>query len=344
MERVRIAVLGMNHGFKFASDAARMDGVDLVAVADMTDEGRQRADQLGVPCFDDYQDLLNQCDLDAVIITLPNQLHRAATELCAKRGLNILVEKPIADTIADAYRMVEVCDYFGVNLLVGHHRRFSNRVRQAQEVIAQNQIGRLVGGSLLWVLAKDREYFTAQWRITAGGGPLLINGIHDVDNLRFISGLHISRVFASTRNHIREHVVEDSASVILETREGPTFTYFISDGVPSPWSYEFNMRENPRYVEYAKNCYYFFGTTGSLAFPSMELFSYDSGHYGWEHPLTQRRLETERNDPMTDELLHFVDVVRNGTKPLVSGQDGLETLKVIQAITESGRTGKPVSV
>lgn len=140
------------------------------------------------------------------------------------------------------------------------------------------------------------------------------------------------------------HFVEDSASVILETSEGPMITYFVSDGIPSPWSYEFTMKENTKYPYYNENCYYFFGTKGSVAFPSLKVYSYDENNYGWEHQLKIEEFYVEDNDPMTAELLHFVDVLRGESEPLVTGPDGLETLKVIKAVKESAEKGQKVFI
>src|SRR5699024_10649456 len=124
--KVAVAVLGMNHGYKFAKDIVEMPDAQLEAVAGMDDLSRERAKELGVPLFVDYKDLINQCDLDGVIITLPNALHKEAVEVCADKGLDILVEKPIAPSIAEGRAMIDYCSERNVKLMVGHHRRFSS--------------------------------------------------------------------------------------------------------------------------------------------------------------------------------------------------------------------------
>jgi len=231
--------------------------------------------------------------------------------------------------------IVKVCKEKGVRLLIGHHRRFSNKVRKLKELISSGIIGNLVGIAMLWVVAKDWPYFQAKWRIGKGGGPLLINGIHDIDNLRYVTGLSIKSVYAATRNLIRNNPVEDSASIIMETEEGPTINYFLSDGVPSPWSYELNVGEDKKYVHHGANCYYFFGAKGSLTFPDLTLYSYREGHYGWYDALVTESFGVAGNDPLIDELSHFMDVARGESSPLVTGEDATETLMVLDAITES---------
>ena len=139
------------------------------------------------------------------------------------------------------------------------------------------------------------------------------------------------------RNTIRGLPVEDSAFALLETREGATVNYFLSDGIPSPWNYEADAQENPTKYACQADCYYFFGTRGSIAFPSMRLFSYDDTRYGWEEPLLEETVPCEKNDPMTAELSHFIRVVRGLEEPLVTGEDALETLRILQAAKESAQ-------
>jgi predicted dehydrogenase len=335
MKNIRIAVLGMNHGYKFAKDSLNIPGVELVAVAGDNQLSERRTKELNVPLYKNYKDLINECTLDGVIITLPNRLHKEAVEVCANKGLHVLVEKPIASTIEEGEEMIQDCARNNVKLMVGHHRRFSSKVEKLKEIISSGRLGEIVGVNMLWVLAKDRPYYSESWRVAQGGGPLLINSIHDIDNLRFVTGLKINSVYAATRNSIRGNAVEDSASMIIETEQGATINYFVSDGIPSPWSYEFNLRENPKYHHYDENCYYFFGTKGSLAFPSFNIYSYEEENYGWEHKLITEKLDVAENDPMTAELLHFIDVLRGEAVPLVTGEDALETLKVINALKES---------
>ena len=344
MGKVKIAVLGMNHGYKFASDALKMPGVELVAVAGNDQLSAERAKDLNVPLYQNYQDLINECDLNGVIITLPNHLHREAAEFCANKELHIIVEKPIANTIEDAEAIIEVCARNQVELVVGHHRRFSNKVVKLKEVISAGHIGDLVSVNMLWMLAKDKPYFKDEWRVSKGGGPLLINGIHDIDNLRFITGLKIDSVYATARSSIRNNVVEDSAAIILESKEGPIINYLVSDGTPSPWSYEFTAKENPKYHQYDEDCYTFFGTKGSIAFPSFKFFSYDEEKYGWDHELLIKEINVEDNDPMTTELEHFVKVLQGEQKSFVLGEDGLETLKVINAVKESAEKGRKIYI
>ncbi len=285
---MRIAVLGLNHGYKFACEVLGMKGLTLVAVAGNDQLAMDRSRELGVTLYQDYKQLIDENELDGVIITLPNRLHKEAVFYCADRGIHCLVEKPIADDIEQGNEMVSYCKEKQVKLLVGHHRRFSSQIKQLKDVLDADVIGDLIGVNMMWVLAKDRSYFQEEWRVNAGGGPLLINGIHDIDNLRYVTGIDIESVYAVGKNILRRNKVEDSVSAVLEATNGATINYFLTDGIPSPWSYEFNLKENTKYHFYDEDCYYFFGTRGSLAFPSFRHYTYADEAYGWEHPLEKK--------------------------------------------------------
>ncbi|BAC15196.1 oxidoreductase [Oceanobacillus iheyensis HTE831] len=329
---MRIAVLGINHGYAFAKHFYQMSDVELVAVAGRNDLSKQRAANLHVPIYEDYKQLILECELDGVVITLPNALHKEAVEACADKGMHILVEKPIASTVEEAKEIITYCAKRKVHLMVGHHRRFSSKIRKLKEIITSGAIGDLIAVNMLWALAKDKAYYNESWKVEKGGGPLLINGIHDIDNLRYVTGLDFLRVYASSQSKIRNNAVEDSASVMLEASNGITANYFISDGVPSPWAYELTVGENSDYRQIDKDCYHFFGTKGSLSFPSFRMYSYTGDGYGWKNELQEEKFEVKSNDPLKEEASHFIDILKGETTPLVPGEEGLKTLEVLEAI------------
>ena len=130
----------------------------------------------------------------------------------------------------------------------------------------------------------------------------MINLIHDLDSLRFICG-EIGEVYSRTSSAVRGLGVEDTLSITLSFENGALATVLASDTTPSPWSYEAATAENPYYFHTDKNCYHFFGTRGSLAFPQMELWRYtDQQQMGWQHPLLSSRLKVDRGDPLVSQL------------------------------------------
>lgn len=347
MGAIKMAVLGLNQGSKIARDASVNPEIDLVAVAGFGNHDAQVAQELEVPLYNDYTLLLKQVELDAIAIALPNKLHVESVELSLQAGIkNILLEKPIANTVEEAQHIIDICNEAGATLLIGHHRRSSSKYQFLREIIDSGRIGNIVGIQSNYAIAKPHSYYDVEWHTKKGGGPLLINAIHDFDDLNFVCGMTPARVYAAARNTVRGNEVEDSVSAVVEYKEGVTASYFISDATPSPWNYDLAAEENTFFTMCpGENSLRVFGTKGSFGFPNMDLYYYDENAFGWTSPLIHEHFEVEKNDPMTAELDHFVDLcMGRETKPRCTGENGLDTLKVINAILESVDAGAPVEL
>ena len=342
---VRLGVIGAGLvGAKHAAIAASLPGCRLVAIADPNPAIQPLAKGLNAGFNQDYQDMLAAENLDGVIIATPTERHVEVGIACAGRGLHLMVEKPIASEVKAARRLIDCAGRRPVHLLVGHHRRFNPLVETAREVVRSGEIGRLVAVSVLWTLRKPTDYFDVEWRRKPGGGPVLINMIHDVDNLRYICG-EIQNVYAEVSSAARGFEVEDTACVTLRFRNGALGTVLTSDCVPSRWSYEATTGENPDYFRTHEDCYLFFGTEGSLAFPTMKRVYYASASAaGWLKPLQTEEIPVMHQDPLVRQIEHFCAVIRGAEQPRTSGEDALRTLTVIRAVLDSGDRRKPLAL
>lgn len=344
MQSLSIAVLGAGLiGQKHIELVAASGDCELTAICDADPAQSAIAARYGVPFYQDVDRLLDAQSLDGAIVATPTPLHAAHGIACAGRGLHLLIEKPIASALAAARQLLETADRFGSRVLVGHHRRHNALIQQARGIVQGGEIGRLVAVSVLWALLKPQNYFDVRWRQEPGGGPILINLIHELDSLRFLCG-EISSVYADTTSHIRGFEVEDTASISLQFENGALGTILASDAAPAPWSYEMTSGENPVYPNYPQDCYHLLGTRGSLAFPSMTLWRYPSPeNVGWHQPLQAVKHEVLPNDPLSEQLHHFCRVIRGTESPLVSGEEGFKTLAATLAVLESARRRAPVS-
>jgi predicted dehydrogenase len=333
---MRIAVIGAGQfGRKHIETVRKDPGCALAAVADPV----QAAD-FGVPQYALYTEMLAREKPDGVIIATPNALHVSVGLACVERRIPMLVEKPVADTVEASRRLVEAAERARVPLLVGHHRRHNPLIEKARELVQGSAIGRLAAVAALWLVQKPAEYYEVGWRREPGGGPLLINLIHDIDDLRYICG-EIVEVRAITANAVRGFAVEDSAAVALRFANGAVGTATVSDAVPAPWSWELASGENPAYPQQPENCYWFSGTAGSLALPRLEMWSYGE-RKGWHAPLNREQLAVPKADPQARQLQHFCRVIRGEEAPRSSGADATRTLAVVAAVQEAARTGKAV--
>ena len=345
MTKVRIAVTGAGLIGRKHIDILSSGNADyaLAGVADPSPEAAAEAARLGYACYSSLDDLLSATRPDGVIIAVPNQLHVEQGLQCISAGLPILIEKPIADTVAEALRLIEAAEAASIPTLTGHHRRHNPIMRRAAELISEGRIGRPVTASVLWLAHKPKGYHDVAWRREPGGGPVLINAIHDIDCLRMLLG-DIDRVQAAQSNAVRGLAVEDTAAAILTFKSGALATLLVSDTVSSPWSWETSSGENPAFPRTGQDAILVGGTKGSLAIPSLDLRWHEPDREDWLEPLTQRREPIIPADPYVEQMRNFANVIRGSETPVLTGRNGTMTLAATLAITVSAETGRPVTV
>lgn len=345
MKPEKLAIVGVGLiGVRHAELIQTYEKCSLVGLCDVDHSRKIVADRLGVPFYHSVEELIEREQPSGVIIATSNPMHAAVAEICAQRSVHLLIEKPIASTLEQARRIVEAAKKCRIQVLVGHHRRHNPLVQKVRELVRGGALGRLTGVSILWALLKPDAYFDVGWRRERpGGGPGLINLIHELDSLRFICG-EIEEVYARTSSAARGFEVEDSLSISLRFENGALGTILASDATPAPWSYEMTTGENPVYFRTHENCYHFLGTAASLAFPKMELWRYaHESAKGWTEPMVRSNIEVTAADPLVRQLAHFCQVIRGEEAPIVDAEDGTKSLAVALAVQESARTGKPVN-
>jgi predicted dehydrogenase len=319
-------------GRAHADRIARSGECRLAAIADPLPEAATLAGALGIPCYADLAAMLAAERLDGVIVATPNVAHAPNALACIEQGLPVLIEKPLAETLANAERIVAAAERAGVPVLVGHHRRHNPILRSARELVRQGGIGRVATVSAFTTFLKPDGYFDTAWRREPGGGPVLINLIHVIDDLRFLLG-EIAEISAMGSSALRGFPVEDSAVAILRFESGALGTIALSDAAAAPWSWELTSGENPAYPHRPEDCYLIAGTKGSLAVPSLRRWRYD-GEASWTAALTMDRLDCARADPLERQLSHFCAVIRGEASPVIDGRDALRTLAATLAIHE----------
>jgi predicted dehydrogenase len=201
MDKIRIAVAGAGYIGQAHMDVTRASpSCSLSAVVDPSPAAVALAAQAGVPLYASLEELIAKDRPDGVVLATPNQLHVPHALTCIAAGLPILLEKPIAPTVAEAESLLRVVDERGAKLLIGHHRAHSPIMAKAREVVASGQLGRLVTVVGSATFYKPEQYYAdAPWRKEPGAGPILLNMIHEVHNLRMLCGDIVAvQAFAST--------------------------------------------------------------------------------------------------------------------------------------------------
>lgn len=321
----------------------------LCAVVDPASASMALAGTLNVPHFTSLNDMFsaNAARIDGVILATPNHLHVPGALTCAQHGVPALIEKPVADTLASGGQLLETLATFNVPMLVGHHRRHSSTLQVARQVIASGQLGRIVTVIGSAQFYKPDSYFAqGPWRSQPGGGPILINLIHEMDNLRFLCG-EVESVYAVASNTVRQFAVEDTAVMTLKFASGSLGTFTLSDTVAAPHSWEQTSGENTAYPRSAsEDCYFVAGTQGTLAVPTMRTWRYADGlgEPGWWTPFVEGQLPVNAIDPLAAQLEHFCDVIEGKAQPLVTVADAVQSLLAVEAVRQSIATGHSVSL
>jgi predicted dehydrogenase len=345
MARTRIAVAGAGViGRRHIELVDESEEAVLVALADPAPLAVDLARMLDVPLYPRVDALLDAVRPDAVIVATPNASHMADGLACVTRGVPALIEKPVADTLEAAERLVEAAERAGVPLLVGHHRRHSPLLAAARAIVDEGVLGGLVAVTGTAMFRKPDRYFAeARWRTQPGGGPLLINMIHEVDDLRALCG-DIVEVQAIASSAARGHAVEDTAAIVLRFANGALGTVMLSDSAAAVKSWEQTSGENAIYAHCDdEDCYVLSGARGSLGIPTMRLRTYD-GEASWTAPYRTTIVDVHRTDPLAHQLAHFCAVARAEAEPRVSGRDGLETLRATLAIADAAVTGTRITI
>ena len=350
MAKTRIAVAGAGLiGKRHIEEIVASADCVLACVIDVNPAAGQVARQYDVPLYRTLEECLAAGKPDGIVLATPNQLHLSQGLACIAAGVPVLVEKPIAHTLDAGEKLVAASEGAGVPILVGHMRRHSPIMDAAIRVVRGGKLGKLVGvmGSAVFCKPAVDGYFDPpnDWRRRPGGGPILINMIHEVDALRSLIG-EIVAVQAQASNAIRDFEVEDTVAITLRFAGGALGTFMLSDTAACARSWEQTSRENKAYATYEdEDAYVVMGTHGSLSIPTMRLRTYARDEdRSWFKPFESTVVPIERADPLALQIAHFADVIRGKSAPLVSGRDGLMNLRVVDAIARAARDGGLVEI
>ena len=290
--------------------------------------------------YTQLKDLLSDKTIDIVTIATPSGAHLAPTLAAAKAGKHIICEKPLEVTPARIEQMIQVCKEEKVVLAGIFNRRFNPAVQAFKKAVDDNRFGiiTLCEASIKWY--RTQEYYdSGAWRGTwelDGGGALMNQSIHTIDQLIYLAG-DIKRLSASTTCLIHEGIeVEDTAVAILEFENGARG---VIQGATSCWS----SSGHPAEVHIC-------GSEGSVFMSDESFRVWDFKTPSAEDDFIKNNLMEGAaqglgaNDPSAinfdGHLRNFEDVVNAievGRAPLITGEEGLKAVKVIDAIYQSAK-------
>jgi predicted dehydrogenase len=333
-DRLRVAVVGAGFmGELHARTYAECDSAELVAIADPNVEvGLDVAKNYGARHVADVQDLLDDGNVHAFTVALPDRMHVEVTSRILEAGKAVLLEKPMADTLEGARRIAEAEQRGGGRLMVGHILRFDPRYVGAAEAVANGQVGDPV--HITGTRFSPREVGE---RLAGSSSVCFYLGVHDVDAIQWVTGKRVSSVYSRAVSKIMPLAGVDSEDSIFSTCE-------FEDGSIGALHFGWSV---PPYMPSAINARLeVFCTEGVI-----KLDVHDHGLHviapsgitlpdGLHWPEVNGRI---RGD-LAAEVLHFVTSVRDDQEFVVSVPEAMRAVAVNDAILRSVESGRPESV
>jgi predicted dehydrogenase len=355
MTPMRVGLIGCGKVGQIHAAALRgIPEAELAAVCDVSpDRARAFADRYGVPGYTDVDALLREGRVEAVVIGTPHPLHAEPAVRAAQTGVHVLVEKPLAATLADCDAMLAAADRAGVVLGVISQRRFYEPVRRMKEAIDAGKIGRPALGVFTMYSWREPAYYRSDpWRgkwDTEGGGVLVNQSPHQLDLLRWFMGpiAEVSGYWANVNHPTVE--VDDTAVAVLRFRSGGLGAIVTSvaqkPGIHTK-VHVHGMSGASVGVETDRGATFIAGMTAIAEPPLNDVWTVP----GEEHLLAAFQAEDRTRFAQLDATTHyhglqiqdFVRAVREGRPPLVTGADGRAVVELFTAIYQSNREGRPV--
>jgi predicted dehydrogenase len=275
-----------------------MSNVRLVGIADPDRKQRDFvARTLGCAAFGDLDSLLN-CGLDAVTIAAPTHLHHDLALECIARGVHLLVEKPIAPTVEEGRAIVAAARHAGVTLMVGHVERFNPAVESIKRAIKNEDI-------LSIAITRVGPFPPRMSNV----GVVIDLAVHDIDLIRWFTDSEIAEIQPQLSSAIAER--EDIALLQFRTASG------VLAHINTNWLTPFKART----IHVATRDKYLIGDL--LTLQVTECFGFQpDGSYSMRH------LSVGYAEPLRSELLSFVNAIRSGRTPAVTGEEGVASLEV----------------
>jgi predicted dehydrogenase len=323
---LRVASVGIGWWSDVLADAIKRSGkLEIVACYSRTEEKRAKfAAKYGCRAAPSYEEILDDPTVEAIVNTTPNAVHLETTREAASAGKHVFLDKPIANTIADARALTKACRDARVVLALGYQRRRESHFRWVRSKIDDGTFGKLVNAESN--VSRDRlgKIDLSSWRYTSEGMPggvLLQIGIHYTDVLEYLMG-PIRAVNARLAQLVLPGDNPDVASVVIEHDGGALSTLNASYASASE--------------HYVMNIY------GKEA----------SAYYDLQQGLRWlKRGETHagpvacaKNDPIVEELEEFAAAIRGGSECEMNGERGTDSLAVILAGIRSAKEGRRVEV
>ncbi|MCX4351272.1 MAG: Gfo/Idh/MocA family oxidoreductase [Lachnospiraceae bacterium] len=323
--------------------AARNNDLELVALCDLqieTIEDKVKKFELpeAVRKYTDYIEMLRNERLELVAIATESGKHAEIAIECLKAGCNLIIEKPIALSLEDADRIIEVANKRNLKVCACHQNRFNKAIQKIRDAVTKERFGKLFYATANIRWCRDYEYYArAKWRGTweQDGGALMNQCIHDIDLLRWMMGGEVKEVVAITDKMNHSYIeAEDLGLALVKFSNG---SYGIVEGTVNV--YPKNLEET----------LYIFGEKGTVKAGGEAVNRIEEWRFSdYLDDAESVKKEYSEAPPNVYGYGHtklyadVIDAIKNNRKPLVDAQEGKNALELVLAIYKSAAEGKSV--
>lgn len=350
MSKIRIGIIGAGNISNCHIQAYQKNpDVEVYALCDINEKQlNDMAEKYQVKrTFTDVNEMLKLKELDAVSVCTWNSAHASCTIAALNAGKHVLCEKPMSVSEEEAKTMKEAAEKNGKLLMIGFVRRHGNDCKVLQDFIRNDSLGEIYYAKATYLRRNGNPGGWFGDKSRSGGGPLIDLGVHVIDLVRYLMGNpKVTSVYGATfqklfnRKNIKsakgyssvgrstEDIcdVEDLASALIRFDNGAVLSVEAS--------FSLNIKKDEGKIE-------LFGTKGGAKLdPELEMYTELNDYLANVQLDTQTALDFD--GLFEGEINHFVDCVANGTKCIAPAEDGIELMRILDAIYESARTGHEV--
>lgn len=321
------------------------NNIDMVAACDIKLE---KIDQLvektkynkDFKKYSDYKKMIDEnLDLDFVSIATESGIHAEIALYCIENGINVIIEKPMAMSMEDANKIINLSKEKNVKVSVCHQNRFNIAVHKTRQAMDEGRFGRLSHGSIHVRWNRNKNYYDqAPWRgkWESDGGCLMNQCIHGIDLLRWMLGEEVEEVYGVTKQQFHDYLeCEDIGMAVLKFKNGAVATVEGTVNV-----YPQNLEET----------LYLFGEDGTVKIGGKSTNNIDVWNFKDEEDDDQNNIglkeETENvyGNGHTSLFKDMIEAIQEDRDPYITAVDGKNALEIVLAIYKSSFSGKSVKL
>lgn len=327
--------------------AALNNKLQIVAVCDVIPDKMEALlakynlqNETSIKRYTDYKQMLAEnADIELISIATESGLHAEIALYCIEHNKNVIIEKPMAMSIADADKIIEAAGKYGVKVSACHQNRFNVAVQKMRHALEAGRFGKISHASIHVRWNRNKNYYDqAPWRGTwaQDGGALMNQCIHGIDLLRWMMGGEIDEVYGKTKQQFHHYLeAEDLGMAVVSFKNGAVATIEGTTNV-----YPKNLEET----------LYLFGETGTVKIGGTSTNNIDVWDFADE---TEADAENKGLKEATSNVYgnghtslfaDVIDAIKNNHQPYVDAKAGRDALELVLAIYKSTAEGKPVKL